>query len=166
MKPDHLVWWTSVHQGSCPFPLPTNFIKVSWFKFEFCGGFINTWSQYGHRFHVWPYFFLCLQITVADIRPQGKVCRHGECRWPLKSSSGVCVGVYGLTYSLYQPRPVKTAGAPYSMGTFSVQMVRGRFYCTLCNREGLTWKNTHIRNGHVCGVKSILLLFSILSWCK
>ena len=53
------------------------------------------------------------------------------------------------------------------MGTFSVQMVvREGFHCTLCNREGLTWKNTHNGTGHVCGVKSILLLFSILSWCK
>ena len=27
----------------------------------------------------------------------------GDCRWPLYSDSGVCVGIYGLTYSLYNP---------------------------------------------------------------
>ena len=53
-----------------------------------------------------------------------------------------------------------------AMGTFSVQMVvREGFHCTLCNGEGLTWKNTYARTGHVCGVKSILWLFSIFSWC-
>ena len=31
-------------------------------------------------------------------------CQPGDCTWSLQSSSGVCVGMYGLTYSLYHPR--------------------------------------------------------------
>ena len=31
-------------------------------------------------------------------------CRPGDCICSLQSSSGVCVGTYGLTYSLYHPR--------------------------------------------------------------
>ena len=30
-------------------------------------------------------------------------CHPGDCKWPLKSSSGTCVRMYGSTYSLYQP---------------------------------------------------------------
>ena len=28
----------------------------------------------------------------------------GDCIWSLQSSSGICVGLYGLIYSFYQPR--------------------------------------------------------------
>ena len=28
----------------------------------------------------------------------------GDCMWSLYSSSGVCVGMYGLTYSLYHSK--------------------------------------------------------------
>ena len=31
-------------------------------------------------------------------------CQSGDCIWSLRFSSGVCVGTYGLTYSLYHPR--------------------------------------------------------------
>ena len=31
-------------------------------------------------------------------------CQPGDCIWSLHSSSGVCVGMYGLTYSLYHPQ--------------------------------------------------------------
>ena len=31
-------------------------------------------------------------------------CQPGGCGWLLLSSSGVCVGMYGLPYSLYHPR--------------------------------------------------------------
>ena len=41
--------------------------KISSFVF-----FIDTWSQWGHWCHVWPYYFQCLQITKSDIRPQVK----------------------------------------------------------------------------------------------
>ena len=30
-------------------------------------------------------------------------CQPGDCIWSLQSSSGVCVGMHGLTYSLYLP---------------------------------------------------------------
>ena len=33
-------------------------------------------------------------------------CQPGDCIWPLQSSSGVCVGMYGLIYSLYHPQGV------------------------------------------------------------
>ena len=33
-------------------------------------------------------------------------CQPGDCIWLLRSSSGVCTGMYGLTYSLYYPREV------------------------------------------------------------
>ena len=31
-------------------------------------------------------------------------CQPGDCAWSLYSSSGVCVDMYGLTYSLYHPQ--------------------------------------------------------------
>ena len=31
-------------------------------------------------------------------------CQPGDCIWLLQCSPGVCVGIYGLTYSLYHPR--------------------------------------------------------------
>ena len=31
-------------------------------------------------------------------------CQPGACIWSLQSSSGICVGMYRLTYSLYHPR--------------------------------------------------------------
>ena len=55
--------------------------------------------------HVWPYFFLNLQITRSDIRPHiqwavSLVIVHGHFNLP----QGGCMGMYGLTYSLYHPR--------------------------------------------------------------
>ena len=54
--------------------------------------------MYGHTF---------LKLANHQIRHQAthKVgCQTGDCIWSLYSSSGVCVGIYGLTYSLYRPR--------------------------------------------------------------
>ena len=44
--------------------------------------------------------FLNLQITRSDIRSHIVGCQPGDCIWSLQCSSGVCVGTYGLTYSL------------------------------------------------------------------
>ena len=30
-------------------------------------------------------------------------CQPGDCIWSLQFSSGVCMGMYGLTYPLYHP---------------------------------------------------------------
>ena len=56
--------------------------------------------MYDHTFN------LNLQITRLDIRPHRVGCQPGDCIWSLQSSSGVCVGMFGLTYSLnfYHPR--------------------------------------------------------------
>ena len=35
-------------------------------------------------------------------------CQPGDWRQSLQSSSGVCVGMYGLTYSIYQPQGSET----------------------------------------------------------
>ena len=53
-------------------------------------------SQWGHRCHVWPYSFLCLQTSSCK--------RNGQSAWWLQMTtkfSGVCVSMYGLTNSLY-----------------------------------------------------------------
>ena len=34
-------------------------------------------------------------------------CQPGDCIWSVQFSSGVYVGIYGLTYSLYHPRGAK-----------------------------------------------------------
>ena len=67
--------------------------------------FNDTWSLEGHTVSCMTIFFLNLQITRSDIRPHVKwavslVITYGT----FKSSSQVCVGMYGLTYPLYRPR--------------------------------------------------------------
>ena len=57
--------------------------------------------------HVWPYFFLNLQIARSDIRPHMKwvvslVFAYGHFQF----SSGVWEGTYGLTYSLMTPEGI------------------------------------------------------------
>ena len=43
-------------------------------------------------------------------------CQPGDSIWLLQSSSWVCVGIYGLTYSLYHPRGgLVVKGKPHSM---------------------------------------------------
>ena len=52
------------------------------------------------RCHVWPYF---LELANHQIRHQAthKVgCQPGDCIWLFKFSSGVCVGMYGLTLTV------------------------------------------------------------------
>ena len=65
--------------------------------------------------HAWPFSALCLQITISDIRSQVKravslviangqfdlPCQPCNCRCPLWSSSGVCVVMHRIMYSLY-----------------------------------------------------------------
>ena len=56
------------------------------------------------RCHVWPYFS---KVANHQIRHQAthKVgCPPVDCIWSVQSSTGVCVGMYGLTYSLYHPQ--------------------------------------------------------------
>ena len=44
----------------------------------------------------------------SGIRPHIKVgWQPGDCIWSPQFSSGVCVGIYGITYSLYHPPPPK-----------------------------------------------------------
>ena len=60
--------------------------------------------------------FLCLQISTAGTRPQviwaikpviaDWAIKPSDCRWSLQSSSGVCAGMYWLTYSLHHPRGI------------------------------------------------------------
>ena len=55
----------------------------------------------------WFSLVLCCLLTNHQIRHQAahKVdCQPGDCIWSLQSSSWICVGIYGLTYSLYHPR--------------------------------------------------------------
>ena len=54
------------------------------------------------------YDHILYKLATQQIRHQAthKVgCQPGDfCIWSLQSSSRVCVGIYGLTYSLYHPR--------------------------------------------------------------
>ena len=46
------------------------------------------------------------ELANQQIKHQGTHevgCQPGDCIWSLQSSSGVSVGIYGLTYSLYHP---------------------------------------------------------------
>ena len=67
-------------------------------------------QNYGRQCHIWPYVFPNLQITRSDIRPHKVGCQPGDCVWSFYSSSEVCVGMYGLTYSLYHPPRVGKKG--------------------------------------------------------
>ena len=42
-------------------------------------------------------------------------CQSGDCIWSLRFSSGVCVGTYGLTYSLYHPRGLCSVCCEYQL---------------------------------------------------
>ena len=71
--------------------------------------FNDTWSQEGHSVACMTILFRDVQISRSDIRPHIKwavslVILH----MVFYSSSGVCVGMYGLTYSFYHPE-----GSPY-----------------------------------------------------
>ena len=51
-------------------------------------------------------------------------CQPGDfCIWSLQSSSGVCVGIYGLTYSLYHPRDIN---GPLNMLIFQIFHTRNK----------------------------------------
>ena len=73
-------------------------IKV-WFGFVL---FHDTWFQYGHSVSCMTILFLKLsnhQIRHKAAHKGG--CQPGDYIWSLPP--GVCVGIYGLTYSLYHP---------------------------------------------------------------
>ena len=56
------------------------------------------------------------RLTNHQIRHQAanKVgCQPGDCIWSLQSSSGVCVGIYWLTYSLYHPERKRERARTY-----------------------------------------------------
>ena len=58
------------------------------------------------RCHVWPYIFPNLanhQIKHQATQWHRVGRQHGDCIWLLQSSSGVSVGIYLVTYSLYHP---------------------------------------------------------------
>ena len=69
--------------------------------------------------------FLKLEITRSGIRPHIKVgCQPGDCIWSLQFSSGVCVGIYGITYSLYHPQGslfITSSRESYCMYTIHTQ---------------------------------------------
>ena len=51
--------------------------------------------------HVWPYLFKLVNHKIRHQVTHKVGCQPGDCIWSLKSYSGVCVGMYELTYSLY-----------------------------------------------------------------
>ena len=53
--------------------------------------------------HVLPYFSKFANHQIKHQATHKVGCQPGDCIWSLESSSGVCVGIYGLTYSLYHP---------------------------------------------------------------
>ena len=60
--------------------------------------FNDIWSQLDIQCHVWSY------SHTYQSRHQNGLSAWWLHIWPLQSSPGVCVGMYGLTYSLYHPR--------------------------------------------------------------
>ena len=42
-------------------------------------------------------------------------CQPGDCIWSLQFSSEVCVGIYGITYSLYHPEGEQWTRTSYSV---------------------------------------------------
>ena len=73
------------------------------------------WTAMGHYHYdfelvLWlglePRSPMCKASMLTNYAPQvtHKVaCQPGDCVWSLYCSSGVCVGMYGLAYSLYHP---------------------------------------------------------------
>ena len=55
------------------------------------------------RCHVWPYFFKTCKCQIRHQATHKMGCQPGVCIWSLQYSSGVWVGIYGLTYSLMTP---------------------------------------------------------------
>ena len=55
--------------------------------------------------HAWPHPFFSLEIATATSKMG---CQPDDCILPFKSSSGICVGMYGLAYSLNHPRALHT----------------------------------------------------------
>ena len=49
------------------------------------------------RCHVWPYFSTLANHQIRHQATHKVSCQPGDCKWPLLCSSGVCVGMYGLT---------------------------------------------------------------------
>ena len=71
--------------------------------------FNDTWSRWGHSVSCMTTLSWNLQITRSDIRPHikwavSRVIAYGHFNF----SSGVCVGMYGLTYSLDHPPRVSS----------------------------------------------------------
>ena len=65
-------------------------------------------------------------------------CQSGDCRWQIDFSSGVCVGMYGLTDSLYHPGRVLGKGRSpvllmqmykYDLYVFHIHVGGNLFYC-------------------------------------
>ena len=54
--------------------------------------------------HVWPHFSKLANHQIRHQTTHKVGCPPGDCIWSLQSSSGVCVGMHGLMYSLYHPR--------------------------------------------------------------
>ena len=69
--------------------------------------FNDPWSLVSERTFGVMYDHTFSKFTNHQIRHEAthKVgCQPGDCIWSLESSSGVCVGKYGLTHSLYHPQ--------------------------------------------------------------
>ena len=64
--------------------------------------FNDTWSQWWYLVSCMTILFINLQVTRSDIRLHIKWVVRLVIAYGHYSSSGVCVGMYGLTYSLYR----------------------------------------------------------------
>ena len=54
--------------------------------------------------HVWPYSFLCFQIThIRHKATRSMDCQSGDCRWPANLSQGLCEYVWVNILTLSQP---------------------------------------------------------------
>ena len=92
--------------------------------------------------HVWPYFSKLANHQIKHQVTQKVGCQPGDCIWSLYSSSGVCVGMYGLTHSLYHLQGVYSLQQlywNYGMSTrwshFSLKIFRERlshFWLIIC----------------------------------
>ena len=114
---------------------------------------------------------LNLQITRSDMRPHKVGSQTGDCTWSLYSSSGVCVCMYGLTYSLYRPWGCLTMEKDASQRRMHITRIL--HHCTLYTLGDSPWTYSSLHD--VSGLfryiyiqegtkKYSLLLFSFRSF--
>ena len=132
------------------------------------------------RCHVWPYFFWTCNSTDQTSGSRSKFnykvgCQPGDCIWSLRLSSGVCVRMYGLTYShftvdfdLYiQSYNTKNCQAfsvvdLHPTSVFIAHQFVCEFWAAPLGNESY-WSNMRKRQC-VCVAWIILSLFPLASW--